>query len=127
MAAEENVLSDHLPLKVKTIFEHKYPIYDDELLFLKRNKRKCERLNRKTRSVELKADFDLNTKVYLDNFLEKNARFINNVLHGKFKSQNYALLKALLNKEEQLPKSENKEILATNFKNSFVFFRNWEC
>ena len=83
LAAEENILHDQLQLKVKTIFDHKCPFCDDELLFFKSKKRKCERLYGKTQSVAMKADFDLTTKIYFDKFLEKRAFFINNVLQGK--------------------------------------------
>ena len=58
LAAEENILIDHLPLKAKMFFENKCPFYDDELFFLKWKIRKCERLYRNTRSVDLNADFD---------------------------------------------------------------------
>ena len=88
---------------------------------MEKKKRKCERLNRKTRSVNSKADFDLNTKICFDKFLEKRALFINNVLHGKCTRQKYALLKVLLGKKEQiLRKFENKEILASNFNKFFI-------
>ena len=121
LAAEENILNDQLPHKVKAIFDHKCPFYDDELLFLKRKKKKCERLYRKTRSVDLKADFDLNTKMIPISFLKKRALFINNVWYGKCTGQKYALLKTLLGKEEQiLRKCENKEVIAKDFNKFFV-------
>ena len=106
---------------VKTIFDYKCPFYDYELLFLKRKKRKCERLYQKTWSLDLKADFDLNAKIYFDKFPDKRSLFINNVLHGKCTRQKYALLKALLGKEEQiLPKCENTESLARDFNKFFI-------
>ena len=71
LAAEESVLNDQIPLMIEIIFEYKFPSCDAELLFLKGKKRKCERLYRKTRSVDFKADFDLNTKIYFDKLLKK--------------------------------------------------------
>ena len=57
-------MNTQLPLKIKkTISEHKGPFYDGELLFLTR-KKKNKRLYRKSRNVGLKADFDLNTKLF---------------------------------------------------------------
>ena len=115
-------MNDQLPLKVKTIFDHKCSFYDDEWLFLKRKEeKKCKRLYRKTQIVDLKADFDLITKIYFDNFLEKRALFINNVLYVKCTRQKYSFLKALLGKEEPiLPKCENTEGLATDFNKFFI-------
>ena len=82
---------ERLPIKFKTTFDHKCPFYDAELLFLKKKKRNFEQLYRKTRSVDLKVDLDFKTKNYFDEFLEKRALFINNVLYGKPTRQNYAL------------------------------------
>ena len=58
-------------------------------------KRKCEWSYRKTRNVDLKADFNLDTKIFFDNLLEKRAIFIINVFYRKFTRQKRALLKAL--------------------------------
>ena len=95
-----------------TFFEHIRPFYDDEFLYLKVKKKKYEQLYQKTRSVDLKVDFDLNTGI--------KAVLINNVLYGKCTSQIYALLKFLFGKEEQiLPVCENKDIRATDFNKFF--------
>ena len=52
---EENILDSVLPLKIKTFTKDQCPFFDDELLRLKRKKRKAERKYRKSKTSVLKS------------------------------------------------------------------------
>ena len=63
-------------------------------------------------AFNIKANFVLNTKIYLEKLL-KRALFISNILYGNGSFQKYALSECLFGVElQQLSNCENKEIRA---------------
>ena len=77
---EENVLDSVLPLKRKTFTKHQCPFIEDELLRLKRKKRKTERRYRKSKTPVLKSKYENVNHMYFDKFLEKRRLYIENAL-----------------------------------------------
>ena len=64
----ENILDSLLPLKVKTFTKHQCPFFDDELLRLKRKKRKAKRKYRKSKLSVLKSEYENVTHMYFEKF-----------------------------------------------------------
>ena len=118
---EENILDSVLPLKIKTFTKHQCPFFDDELLRLKRKKRKAERKYGKSKLSVLKSEYENVTHMYFEKFLEKRRLYIENALMENCSRKKYAPLKLLLGQDvEQLPKYENKKRLANDFNEFFI-------
>ena len=116
---EENILDSVLPLEIKTFTKHQCPFFDDELLRLKRKKRKAERKYRKSKTSVLKSEYEKVTHMYFEKFLEKRRLYIENTLLENCSRKKFATLKLLLGQDvEQLPKYDKKQ-LANDF-NEFL-------
>ena len=113
---EENILDSVLPLKIKTFTKHQCPFFDDELLRLKRKKRKAERKYRMWKLSVLKSEYENVTHMYFEKFLEKRRLYIENAL-----MENCSRKKCATGQDvEQLPKYENKKQLANDFNEFFI-------
>ena len=84
--------------------------FDDELLSLKRKKRKAVRIFRKSKTSVLKSEYESVTLMYFGKFLEKRRLYIENALMEICSRKKFATLKLLLGQDvEQLPKYGNKK------------------
>ena len=118
---EENILDSVLPLKIKTFTKHQCPFFDDELLRLKRKKRKAERKYRKSKTSVLKSEYENVTHMYFEKFLERRRLYKKNALRENCSRKKFAKLKLLLGQDvEQLTKYENKKQLANSFNEFFI-------
>ena len=111
---EENILGSFLPLKIKTFTKHQCPFFDDELLRLKRKKRKAERKYRKSKKSILKSEYENVTHMNFEKFLEKCRLYIENALMENCSRKKFATLKLVFGQDiEQFPKLETKNCLQT--------------
>ena len=81
---EECILDSVLPLKIKTFTKHQCPFFDDELLRLKRKKRKAERKHKKSKTSVLKSENENVIDMYFEKFLEKPRLYFENALMENF-------------------------------------------
>ena len=95
---EENILDSILPLKIKIFTKHQCPFFDDELLRLKRKKRKAKRKYRKSKTSVLKSEYENVTHINFEKFLEKRRLYIENALMENCSRKKFATLKFLLGK-----------------------------
>ena len=107
---EENFLDSVLPLEIKRFSKHQCPFLDDELLWLKRKKRKTERKYRKSKTSVLKSEYENIIQMFFEKFLEKRGLYIENKLMEICSRKEFGTLKLLHGQDvEQLPKCENKQ------------------
>ena len=97
------------------------PTFDDELLSLKRKKRKAERKCRKLKASLFKFENKNVTHMYFETFLQKRRLFIENALMKNCSGRKFATLKLFFGQDvDQLPKFENKKQLANDIKEFFI-------
>ena len=121
LSFEENFLDSVLPLRIETFTKHQCLFFDDELLRLKRKKKKAERKHKKSKTSVLKSDFENVTYMYFEKFLEKLRLYLENALMENCSRKKFANLKLLVGQDvERLPKYENKRQLANDFYEFFI-------
>ena len=91
---EENILDSVLSLKIKTFTKHQCQFFD-ELLILKRKKRKAECKYRKSKTWVLKSEYENVSQMYFEQFFEKLRIYIENALMEKCRHKKFANLKLL--------------------------------
>ena len=117
----ENILDTVLPHKIKTFTKHQCQFFDDELLSLKRKKRKAQRKFRKFKKSVLKFEYEKTKHLFFEKLLEKRRLYIENAVMEDCGRRKFATLKFILDQDvEQFPINENTKKLANESNEFFI-------
>ena len=116
----EKALDQVIPKRTKWFTSHNCPYFDDELKFQKRQKRKCERAFRKTKSSDSLLSFTLATDEYYRLLLVKKGEYISSTISSTCKKLKSKALASLLGENHRcLPKTHGSAKELANCFNSF--------